>query len=412
MLAVSVGLDLLGVWSLPGEAPNPSVTILLAVVAAALLAGWRRLPASWTERLPARLAYVATLLALTLVLVTRSPTFGFFAWCNYLLVLELLRGRARFAGVVAAAAVHMSSYFGGVAILLEASGGVHVVFGLVTAISTLLVMLLARVQDTMEQRAANRTLMIDELARANARLEALVEENEGLHAQLLAQAREAGVMDERQRLAREIHDTLAQGLTGIITQLQAADNDAARPIDRRHHLDNAARLARDSLREARRAVQALGPEALETAHLADAIRQVALDWSTTTGLAAEVATVGTARRLHPEVEGTLLRAAQEALANVAKHADASHVDLTLSYMDDVVTLDVLDDGCGFAPAAVTSGAAGGFGLEAMRQRVSRLAGELTIESEPAGGTTISVNLPAVGMPAVGREVVTQEAVGV
>ena len=120
-------------------------------------------------------------------------------------------------------------------------------------------------------------------------------------------------------------------------------------------------------------------------------------WSVTSGVAGEVETTGEARALHPEVEVTLLRVAQEALANVAKHADASRAGVTLSYMEDVVTLDVRDDGAGFAlnGSAGPGPADGGFGLIAMRQRVSRLAGQLEIESEPGSGTAVSASLPAI-----------------
>ena len=128
-------------------------------------------------------------------------------------------------------------------------------------------------------------------------------------------------------------------------------------------------------------------------------------WSATSGVTAEVETTGEARALHPEVEVTLLRVAQEALANVARHAGASRAGVTLSYMEDVVTLDVRDDGVGFTvPAngdqAATSEAGGsppqgGFGLIAMRQRVDRLAGQLEIESEPGAGTAVSASVPAI-----------------
>ena len=127
-------------------------------------------------------------------------------------------------------------------------------------------------------------------------------------------------------------------------------------------------------------------------------------WSATSGVAGEVETTGDARALHPEVEVTLLRVAQEALANVAKHAGASRAGVTLSYMEDVVSLDVRDDGAGFVPPAgpaatgharTGSPAGGGFGLIAMRQRVSRLAGQLEIESEPGAGTAVSASLPAI-----------------
>jgi signal transduction histidine kinase len=256
-------------------------------------------------------------------------------------------------------------------------------------------------QKTEEQNQARKG-MIAELAEANQRLEEMVAENTGLQAQLLTQAREAGAGDERQRMAREIHDTLAQGLTGIITQLEAAQQTGS-DAERERRIGNAKRLARDSLAEARRSVQALRPQALEDSRLPDALAEEVARWSVTSGLAGEVETTGEARPLHPEVEVTLLRVAQEALANVAKHADASRAGVTLSYMEDVVSLDVRDDGVGFAACGADGRPAGGrppgsgFGLIAMRQRVRRLAGQLEIESEPGAGTAVSASLPAIGL---------------
>ena len=104
---------------------------------------------------------------------------------------------------------------------------------------------------------------------------------------------------------------------------------------------------------------------------------------------------GDPRPLHGGVESTLLRTAQEALANAGKHAAASRVGLTLSYMEDVVVLDVRDDGRGFVPGATGPSDAGGFGLVAMRQRVTRLAGDLAIEAAPGQGTAISASIPAI-----------------
>ena len=144
-------------------------------------------------------------------------------------------------------------------------------------------------------------------------------------------------------------------------------------------------------------------------HLATALEQAQTNQPSYTQfladlLAVEVKATGEVRALHPEVEATLLRIAQEALANVAKHAEASRAGITLSYMEDVVTLDVRDDGAGFAlangsPASVgeqgESRANGGFGLIAMRQRVGRLAGQLEIESEPGAGAAVSATLPAI-----------------
>src|SRR5262249_52042837 len=132
-------------------------------------------------------------------------------------------------------------------------------------------------------------------------------------------------------------------------------------------------LARDNLREARRSVRALGPGELEGARLPDALRTVTDAWTSRTAVPVNFTTTGQARPLHAEVEVALLRAAQESLANVAKHADATRVGLTLSYMEDVVTLDVRDDGIGFEPTVR------GFGLTGMHQRVHGVGGELAVE---------------------------------
>ncbi|QRP48897.1 sensor histidine kinase [Amycolatopsis sp. FDAARGOS 1241] len=237
------------------------------------------------------------------------------------------------------------------------------------------------------RESAERKRMLDQLAAAEA-------ENRGLQRQLLTQAREAGVLDERQRLSEEIHDTLAQGFTGIITQLEAAAQAQDDPAEWRRHLDTATALARENLTAARRSVHALRPEPLEAATLPDALAEVARLWSERTGVPAGFTATGTPVPLHPELEATLLRITQEALSNVAKHARAGRAGLTLSYMGDEVSLDVRDDGVGFGPDDPAPGE-GGFGLPGMRSRVQRLAGTLHVESEPGGGTAISVNLPAV-----------------
>ena len=228
-------------------------------------------------------------------------------------------------------------------------------------------------------------------------LQAALDENAGLHRQLMIQAREAGILDERQRLAREIHDTLAQGLTGIIRQLEVATRGDA--SEQRRYIDTAMGLARESLSDARRSVLALGPESLDNARLPEALAQVGQRWSQTSGVTADVTTTGTGRRLHPTIEVTLLRVAQEALANVARHAHASRAGVTLSYTDDVVMLDVRDDGVGFTPPPVGArngtGGNGGFGLTAMRQRLGQVGGTLSIESGQGAGTSISASVPAL-----------------
>jgi signal transduction histidine kinase len=246
-----------------------------------------------------------------------------------------------------------------------------------------------------------RRKVINELAESNEKLATALDENAGLHEQLLAQAREAGVFDERQRMAREIHDTLAQGLTGIITQLQAADR-AADDEGRRRHLGQVHALAKDSLMEARRSVQALRPEPLVDSRLPEAVSELGRRWSETAGVPIKIEVTGEVRPMRPELEVTLFRVTQEALSNAGKHARASLVVLTLSYSDDMVILDVRDDGVGFDPLCdkgKTSDGTG-FGMQAMKQRLQLIAGTLIVESAPGEGTAVNAQVPAlpVGAP--------------
>ncbi|MFC4013622.1 sensor histidine kinase [Nonomuraea purpurea] len=210
-----------------------------------------------------------------------------------------------------------------------------------------------------------------------------------------AQNKMLGVLEERARLAREIHDTIAQGLSGIITQLEAAEQAMPAPgtpdlpaVRRRIAL--AKELARDNLHEARRSVDALRPGPLQDARLDAALAQVAERWSRTSGVSATVTVEGTSRPLPGEVGATLLRAAQEGLSNAAKHARAGRVAITLTYMDDEVTLDVYDNGRGFDPGARGSG----YGLAAMHERARGVGGTLTVESAPGEGTALCLRIPS------------------
>jgi signal transduction histidine kinase len=223
-----------------------------------------------------------------------------------------------------------------------------------------------------------------------SKLEAALEENAGLHAQLLTQAREAGAMDERQRMAREIHDTLAQDLTGIITQTQAALRVWETPDHALPHLERALGLAKDGLAEARRSVQALRPRELDEAQLPDALGELAQRWMGDTDVGLHYDVTGEPVALSPAIEVALFRVAQEALTNVSKHANASRVGLTLSYLGDVVLLDVRDDGTGIKNARPN-----GFGLKSMQQRIKSIGGTMEIESRPGEGTAVSASVPAI-----------------
>ena len=321
------------------------ITAGVAVAAGAWITWMIHLHPRWMEHRWLMRVYFTGLLAFIAVLTIRSPWFAFFTWLGFLHAFRFLTGAWRWVGSAAVAI-----FFG-----MAQSGGFHrptvstvAIWVLLACVDVVLVGAFTLLGVRSEEQNQARKGMIAELAEANQRLEEMIAENTGLQAQLLTQAREAGAGDERQRMAREIHDTLAQGLTGIITQLEAArqiGNDA----ERERRIGNAKRLARDSLAEARRSVQALRPQVLENSRLPEALADEVARWSATSGVPGEVETTGDARALHPEVEVTLLRVAQEALANVAKHAGASRAGVTLSYMEDVVSLDVRDDGAGFLP---------------------------------------------------------------
>jgi len=221
----------------------------------------------------------------------------------------------------------------------------------------------------------------------------LIEQLEATQAELAAAERRAGILEERQRLARDIHDTLAQGFTSIVMHLEAADQ--ALPDDLgtlQKHLDRARETARTSLEQARRVVNALRPHSLDQRSLPDAIERTAVRWQEETGIPLTTTITGDPVPLHPDIEVTLLRATQEALANIRKHAQATAVQITLSYIDDVVVLDVQDNGVAFAGAAASS-LSGGYGLQAMRERAEQCGGSVTLESEPGEGTTVVVSIP-------------------
>jgi signal transduction histidine kinase len=392
LLLVSVVLTLLQpLW-------HAEVSLPVVLGLSALLTGW----VMWFHTLHPEShrngtlmgLYYAGLVALTACLVLLTPWFAFFAFIGYVHAFQYLKGRWRYVGVAVTSAVSAVSYVGGADdIRADEWWKWPAVSVLTTVMATT-----AFYADVMSDRRNHRQKRaLVELHRANAELETALAENAGLHAELLVRAREAGVLDERQRMAREIHDTLAQGLAGILTQLQAAEQASDEPAVSRRHVANAMDLARESLTEARRSVHAVGPSALAEARLPDAIGDVAKRWSEVNRVEAVLITTGDARPMHTDVEVALLRTAQEALTNVAKHARAGRVSLTLSYMEDLVTLDVLDDGVGFLPDAKRTGgsADGGFGLTGMRQRVQRLAGRLDVDSEPGGGTAITVTVPAI-----------------
>ena len=214
-------------------------------------------------------------------------------------------------------------------------------------------------------------------------------------ARLSAQNRHAAVLDERNRMARDMHDTLAQGFTGVIVQLEAAEDATKRglPDEAARHLVRARDLARESLKEARRSVQALRPQALDDIGLGNALEGLFTKMAQGTGLTPSFEFVGQPRPLPLDWEENLFRIGQEVLTNTIRHARASRLTVRLAFAPDEVRLDVTDDGCGFDPSRVGKG----YGLLGIKERVQAMGGQLAVRSGDGAGTAIVVTLPAVDL---------------
>ncbi len=203
------------------------------------------------------------------------------------------------------------------------------------------------------------------------------------------QQRQAAILKERTRMARDIHDTLAQGFTGVIVQLDAAV-EALRdeePEGAARHIGRARDLARESLSEARRSVHALRQQALEKAAFPDALKAIIQNATAGTSLHASFQLEGEPCELAPSVEENLLRIGQEALTNALKHAHAGEFRARLSFDSGAVCLELRDNGDGFVVDGVQGG---GFGLIGMKERAEQIEATLTICSEPGAGTRIVV----------------------
>ena len=220
----------------------------------------------------------------------------------------------------------------------------------------------------------------------------LLDELQAAQGQLAAMHRDAGVADERGRLAREIHDTIAQSLTGLVMVAQRAGNRLA-PVEgeaaasARGDVELIEQMAREALTEARGLVASLAPLEPE-AGLPDALRRLAAGFERETGV--RVSVTAEAAPLGRELEVVLLRCAQEGLANVRKHARASHAEISVESGADEVVLTVHDDGVG--PGDAVPGE-GGFGLAGMRDRVALVGGEFSFGPGEGGGTVLRVAVP-------------------
>jgi signal transduction histidine kinase len=328
--------------------------------------------------------YLSVLVAVT-VLVTYTNATGslllFVAYSQVWYFVETRRG-----GVVVSAVLTVL-LFGAIVLREEVGPGDGLVnlasqAAVALAFSTLLGLWITYVAEQSEQRAE------------------LLEQLEDAQAQLAEVHHAAGVVAERERMAREIHDTLAQGFTSVIMLTQTAVADLRRddPQAAVARLELAERTARDNLAEARALVAAFSPVDLDGVTVTGALERLAHRFQQETGVAVEVVLPDTELRVARDTEVVLLRTAQEALTNVRRHARARHVRLRLAEVADdaagaggSVVLEVVDDGAG-----IPADAAEGFGLRGMRDRVAAEGGRVDVTSPAEGGTALTVRVPLAG----------------
>ena len=224
---------------------------------------------------------------------------------------------------------------------------------------------------------------------SNAR-QALLNRLKKTQAELAEAERRSGRQEERRRIANEFHDTIAQCFTSVVIHLEAAEavlSGAGEPL--RAHLAAAKGAARDGLGQTRRSVWALRPNPDQNLALDAALRELAESWSAGKKIAVDFQVTGKPRRLPNQDRDLVLRCAKEGLQNVYKHAKASRAAMTLSYMENQVALDLVDDGIGMDGGHTQNG----YGLEAMRFSVEARQGALSLESEPGVGVSLAVILP-------------------
>ncbi|WP_250404580.1 sensor histidine kinase [Streptomyces cellostaticus] len=354
--------------------PHPGATVAAAVACGLVYAAGPLLPGVRRSRRPATV-WLACLGAVWLVLLALSADGVWLAFPLYFLQLHLLPRWTALTAVAATAlaaitafAAHQHAF--SVAMVIGPALGAAVAVAVVWGYQA--------------------------LYRESERRRRLIEELTATRADLARAQHTAGVLAERERLAREIHDTLAQGLSSIQLLLRAAERALPeRPGAAARHVDQARQAAVDNLAEARRFVAALTPPALEGGTLADALERLCATTSARHPLTVRFHLTGAPVALPTAHEVALLRITQSALANTVRHAAASTADVTLTHLDDQVRVDVADDGTGFDPALPppSDPDGGGFGLAAMRARMNALGGTLTVDSSPGGGTSLSARLP-------------------
>jgi signal transduction histidine kinase len=251
--------------------------------------------------------------------------------------------------------------------------------GVLAAVSLMLAVLLGLWIGRIIRQSRQRADLIGQLAAARAELA------EVSHA--------AGVLAERERLAGEIHDTLAQGFTSVLLLLQAVESSLVDdPATARRHLDRVRQTAQENLAELRALVAALTPPDLTSTSLPQALRRIVerSNAAPEPSPQAALTVTGTPRGLPPEHEVALLRAAQEALTNARRHSDASRVEVSLAYAAAAVSLEVRDDGRGFDPRLPRDG----YGLAGMRTRAERIGAAVSVQATPGAGVAVQFEVPS------------------
>jgi signal transduction histidine kinase len=269
-----------------------------------------------------------------------------------------------------------------------------------TGIHSLLVLPLSQVDETLVVGSRSR----DGFSRNDIQNYLTIAEQVALsleNLKLLEQAHQLGVSQERQRLAAEIHDSLTQGFISIVTHLEVAEAKLEQHpeelrADLQGLLNQSRQTARDNLSAARQMTWALRPDLQQVVPLAESLAKLTENWAGVNGTPVDFSSSGNARQLHPDVETALIRTTREALNNIQKHAQATQVTVTLTYMDTLVALDVQDNGRGCDPASLEQRSSGsGFGLKSIREQVEQFGGELTIEGVPGKGCTVAIALPII-----------------
>lgn len=351
-----------GVRYVMRHSPADNVGVLaLAVAVCSLYA----LIAALSQRRRPQPLWMFVLVALWAVLVVVAPSF---AWCSFALFFLCRKAFTGWIAYLTAGATAAATAVG----LFRLSGGSDAAMLLgPLAVGVMLTLIYDRIEDdAAEQRRLHAAVT-------------LAQEH------LAATERKAGSMQERERVSREIHDTVTQGLASSILLLEAANRSwpsAAAGEDVR----SATVMLRQNLADTRSLVHELASPGLDTAPLPDALLKAASQYLP----GVRVLVTGEPRPVPAPTRHALLRVVQSAAANVALHASAANSTITLGFLPGAVTLDVYDDGAGFDPSALAQPSdAGGYGLRAMRQRVEQLGGAFSVESSPGSGTVIAAELP-------------------